>query len=113
MQRGERSFVRQRRHTRVAVPAMTFVVLSSALAASPSLAATPKSVAITVGGSPLASITSSPPALTPAFSQSVHDYIVRCQSGVNTITFTLTAASGTIQVNGQSGPTTPVTLSIQ
>jgi hypothetical protein len=92
---------------------VTFTALWSAFAATPSQAAVPsdKSVII-VSGSPLSSITTSPPTLTPGFSQSTHDYIVRCQSGVNTINFTFTAASGTIQVEGQSGPTATVQRSL-
>jgi Arylsulfotransferase (ASST) len=41
-------------------------------------------------------ITSSPLATTPTFSQSIHDYVIHCASGTNSITFTVTATSGTI-----------------
>jgi hypothetical protein len=81
--------------------------------ATPSVAAVPNGGStIVVTGSPLSSITTSSPALVPAFSQSTHDYVVRCQAGVNPITVTLTAVSGgTIQVGGgQSGPTATITL---
>src|ERR1700737_554194 len=113
MQRRGRAFVLGTRPTAAAVTAMTVIALWSALAATPSRAAAPNTVSITVGGSPLSSITTSSPALAPAFSQSIHDYVVRCQSGENIVSFTLTAASGTIQVNGQSGPTATVTLSLR
>src|ERR1700730_16225438 len=97
----------------VAVALATLTSVASVAMATVSRAAVPGGeVDIFVGGSPLSSITTSPRALTPAFSQSTHDYIVRCQSGVNTITFTFTAASGTIQVGGQSGPTATVTLTL-
>src|ERR1700694_3169319 len=52
-------------------------------------------VNIPVAGSPVANITASPSALSPAFSLSIHDYVVTCQhAGANVITLTLTASSG-------------------
>jgi hypothetical protein len=96
----------------MALAAVTLTSMSSALTVMPSRAAAPDQARVYVTGSPLSSITASPPSLAPAFSQATHDYIVRCQPGVNTITFTFTAASGTIQVGGQSGPTATVTLNL-
>jgi len=101
-----------RRLATAAVSAITFSGLWAAFPATLSQAAAPAAEVIVVGGSPLGAITSSPPALAPAFAQTTHDYIVRCQTGANAITFTLTAASGTIQVNGQSGATATVNLSL-
>lgn len=61
---------------------------------------------LNVTGSPLSQITaSSPSALSPAFSNSVRDYTVRCASGLNTLSLTLTSTSGTITLNGSSGTT--------
>ncbi len=37
----------------------------------------------------------SPPSLVPAFSPSIHDYYVRCKSGDNALTLTVTDANGT------------------
>ena len=42
-------------------------------------------VYIPVTGSPLTGIQTSPGTLTPGFSPSVHDYVVRCQAGVNAL----------------------------
>jgi Arylsulfotransferase (ASST) len=41
------------------------------------------------------SIHMSPPALTPGFSPSIHDYTVRCAAGLNPVTVTVTDQSGT------------------
>src|SRR5919197_2151817 len=49
---------------------------------------------IEVTGTPLSSITTAPPPLTPAFSQGTHDYVVRCQGGSNTITLQFAGSSG-------------------
>jgi hypothetical protein len=43
---------------------------------------------------PLASLAVSPLALSPAFSPSTFDYVVRCAAGTNSLTFTMTAESG-------------------
>jgi hypothetical protein len=48
---------------------------------------------------PLASLTVSPLALSPAFSPATSDYVVRCAAGTNSLTFTMTAeAGGTVQL---------------
>jgi hypothetical protein len=96
----------------VALAVVTIASMSAAFTATPSFASSPARAYISVGGSPLSSITTSPMALTPAFSQATHDYLVRCQIGFNNTIFTLTAASGTITVNGTTGPTATVTLSL-
>jgi hypothetical protein len=52
----------------------------------------------------LESITTSGPALTPAFSPTTTDYVLRCQADANPISITFEASSGgTIQVGSQSG----------
>ncbi len=50
--------------------------------------------AIKVEGGLLGGITTSPLTLTPAFSPTITDYVLRCQSGVNTVQFTLSARFG-------------------
>jgi hypothetical protein len=40
---------------------------------------------------PLASLSVSPLALSPAFSPSIHDYVVRCAAGTNSLTIAMTA----------------------
>jgi hypothetical protein len=60
---------------------------------------------VNVFGSPLSNLTTSPGALSPAFSPSTNDYVVPCQPGLNAITIQVTAASGTITLNGNTGST--------
>src|SRR3989449_10545752 len=70
-------------------------------------------VTIQVQGSPLANITTSGPALTPAFSPSTTDYVLRCQAGANPISITFTAPpGGAVRIGLQSGSqvTASVTL---
>ena len=63
-------------------------------------------VTIKVTGGPLNEITSSPLSLSPAFAQTITDYVWRCQSGTNKIEIRITAVSGgTITVDGNTGPT--------
>jgi Arylsulfotransferase (ASST)/Repeat of unknown function (DUF346) len=60
-------------------------------------------VNVPVGGSPLANLTTSP-NLSPAFSQSTHDYALTCGAGANLVTMHLTASpGGSLQVGNQSG----------
>jgi hypothetical protein len=86
--------------------ALLVSALSAALA-MPARADVPgDEVYLPVAGSPLAGITSSPDMLTPPFSTGIHDYALRCQTGVNSLQLTFTAASGgTIQAGYQSGGT--------
>jgi hypothetical protein len=43
---------------------------------------------------PLASLSTSPLALSPAFSSSTFDYVLRCAQGDNSVTFTMSAVPG-------------------
>src|SRR5947209_849899 len=90
-----------------------------ALVAALCLAIIPKSahaatsaheVYVHVKGGPVGRITASPVPLTPGFSQSIHDYTLRCQAGSNTITLTLTAQRGVIQVADKRGHTVSVAV---
>jgi hypothetical protein len=67
---------------------------------------------VNVFGNPLSNLTTSPSALSPTFSPSTHDYVVPCQSGLNAITVLVTAASGTITLNGSSGSTLQASVSL-
>jgi hypothetical protein len=73
----------------------------------------PSAVVVNVTGSPLASVTSSPEALTPPFNPapSAENYVLACPTETgNNVTVTLSAASGgSITATGMSGQT--VTLS--
>ncbi len=55
---------------------------------------------------PLAALSVSPLALSPAFSPSTSDYVVRCAAGTNSLTFTMTAQAG-----GTVALTSPTTTS--
>jgi arylsulfotransferase ASST len=77
-----------------------------------SAATTAHEVYIPVEGSPVGSIAASPMPLTPSFSQSIHDYVLRCQAGINTFTLTMTAQQGVIRVAGKSGQTVSVSVSL-
>ena len=70
-------------------------------------------VPITVSGSPLGAITTAAGPLTPAFSQTISDYTVRCSQGINSVTLQLTAANGgAIQVGSQSGQSISIPVSL-
>jgi Arylsulfotransferase (ASST) len=61
-------------------------------------------VTIQASGSPLGNLAASPLSLSPTFGQTITDYVLRCQSGINTIQLTLTSVSGgTIAVGGRTG----------
>jgi Arylsulfotransferase (ASST) len=61
-------------------------------------------VTVQVHGGTLGDISSSPLSLTPAFAPTITDYVLRCQSGTNTIQLTLTAVrGGSINVGAKRG----------
>ena len=62
-------------------------------------------VTLRVEGALLGDVTTSGLRLTPSFTPSTTDYVLRCQPGANTFGITLTGASrGIVQVGSQSGP---------
>jgi hypothetical protein len=67
----------------------------------------PSAIVVNVSGSPLGSVTASPMAVTPAFTESSTAYVLACPKEVaNSVTFTLSAAGGgTISAEGKSGST--------
>ena len=59
-----------------------------------------------VTGSAIASISTSPLALTPTFGRGIVDYVWRCQSGSNALHVTLTAVpGGSLRIGDQRGST--------
>jgi len=77
----------------------------------PAQAAPPNDqVEIAVTGD-LAGITANP-TLSPGFSTSIKDYVVRCRPGVNNVSLRLVGA-GTITVGAQSGPTVTITVALR
>jgi len=98
----------------LAALAMTAAAFSAPLSIRPARADVPADqVGIPVAGSALSGLTTVPYSLAPAFSPSIHDYVVRCQPGVNPITLNLTAApGGSVQVGYQNGPTATVSVSL-
>jgi hypothetical protein len=68
-------------------------------------------ITIQVDGGPLAAIATSDPSLTPAYSPSTTDYILRCRSGGEPIELTLTAVPGaTLRVGSHSGSEVRITV---
>ena len=74
---------------------------------------------VSVAGSSLSDVSAAPPYdLSPAFSSSTTDYVLRCNAGTNQVTLKLSAATGGISVgtNQQSshvsGTSVVVTLSV-
>ena len=66
-------------------------------------------------GPSLATLAVSPLTLTPAFEPSIHDYYVRCASGHNALTVSMTGANGATASIAQpvvSGPTLPASLDV-
>ena len=61
-------------------------------------------VTLRVEGAQLGDVTTSGLRLTPSFTASTTDYVLRCHPGMNTIGITLTGASGgVVRVGSQSG----------
>lgn len=95
----------RRRRSRLPIGLATIAVLASTAPAVAHQATPASPVTLTVQGSPLGDVTTSGLELTPAFSASTTDYVLRCKPGANTFEITLAAASGgTIQVGSESGP---------
>ncbi len=66
---------------------------------------------------PLASLTESPLALSPAFSPAIHDYTVPCAAGTNSLSFSLRAVAGgsvalTAPITTQPAPSADVTVDV-
>lgn len=78
--------------------------------------AAPQAQLIQVTGGPLAGISVGSPGfdatMTPAFSPQTQDYALNCPSGVSSVTFTMAAASGDVEVNGMTGRTVTATVSL-
>ncbi|HWW54226.1 MAG TPA: aryl-sulfate sulfotransferase, partial [Acidimicrobiales bacterium] len=67
---------------------------------------------LTVTGSSLANMTTSPGTLSPSFATSTSDYVVPCQGGTNAVTLQMTASSGNITVAGQTGSTVSTSVKL-
>jgi len=83
----------------------------AAAAASPAYA----QLIVTTGqpiGAVSASSTSFTATVTPGFSPKIHDYVVNCPSGTSTITFTISAASGTLTYKGLTGSSVSAVASL-
>ncbi len=66
-------------------------------------------VTIEVRGQPLDNLTTSPLSLTPSFDPAITDYVLRCQSGQNTIQLTFSAVlGGTINLERGRGHTVTI-----
>ena len=78
---------------------------------SASTGGTNNAVMITLSGSRLTGITSTPAALTPSFRTADTDYVWFCAPGVNQITLTL-SSKGIITEGGQSGSQLTVPVAV-
>ncbi len=104
----------------VALVAAGLPAVAVTVASPPATAGTTSPYAlVSVSENPLGNVTAaSPYALTPAFSPSTTDYLLRCNAGTNEVTLTLTGTGGPVSVgtNQQSSPDTGgsvnVTLSV-
>lgn len=71
---------------------------------------------VEVTGSSLSGVTVSSPGfsahLTPHFAPDIDNYVLNCPSTASTVAFHLTAASGTITVDGQTGPAESASVSL-
>jgi hypothetical protein len=99
---GERG---RRRWGRARLPiALAAVALVAALVPAEARQAVTDPLALTVQGAPLGDVVTSGLALTPAFSPTTTDYVLRCRPGINTVGMTLAGAGGTsIRVGSLSG----------
>jgi hypothetical protein len=95
------------------VLALTLAGAASGLATAPARAQAAGRIDVVVTGGPLSSVTALPQPLTPTFVPTTQDYTVRCGTGDNTVTISLTAASGEIQAEGESGSTLALTHTLR
>jgi hypothetical protein len=101
----------------VAMTTVLFVGGSALAVPAPAGADTPATAQlITVTGSPLSNVVVSSKAFTasttPAFSQTIYNYIVNCPSGTSSVKFKMRAAAGTITVGGATGSTEAASVSL-
>jgi hypothetical protein len=114
---GTRRCLRAARVGGIAAAIASASLVALGVTAIPAGAQTPANAQlITVTGSSLSSIVPSSgsftAAMTPAFSPTDYNYILNCPSGTSSVTFTMTAASGTITVNGHSGSSESATVTL-
>jgi hypothetical protein len=68
------------------------------LATLPSCTTTEPSPPAMSGGGPLASLSVAPLVLTPSFSPDIHDYLVRCATGTNTLQLSWTTGGASVSL---------------
>jgi Arylsulfotransferase (ASST)/IPT/TIG domain len=95
----------QRGRARLSIALAAVAVVAALLPAEARQAVPADPVTLEVEGAPLSDLSTSGLQLTPAFSPSATDYVLRCRPGVNTVGITLTGASGgTLRLGSLSGP---------
>ncbi len=96
----------------IAVAVVSVAVAPGAQAAQPP----ENSKLIVTTGSAVGNVTASSTAftatITPAFSPSIHDYVLYCPTGPSPVTFTISASSGTLSYKTQSGPSVSATVNL-
>ena len=90
--------------SRLPIALATIAVLTAMAPANAHQAVPLGPVTLRVEGTQLGDVTTSGLQLTPSFTASTTDYVLRCHSGANTFGITITGASrGIVQVGSQSG----------
>ena len=94
----------RRRRSRLAIALASIAVLTALAPANAHQAVPLGPVTLRVEGAQLGDVTTSGLRLTPSFTASTTDYVLRCHPGANTIGITLTGASGgVVRVGSLSG----------
>src|SRR5262245_5716948 len=108
---GERG---RRRGGRARLPiALATVVVLAALLPAEARQAVADPLTLTVEGAALGDVATSDLELTPAFSPTTTDYVIRCRPGVNTVGITLSGADGaSIRSGALSGPRVSSTVQL-
>ena len=95
---------RRRCRSRLAIALASIAVLTAMAPANAHQAVPLGPVTLRVEGAQLGDVATSGLRLTPSFTASTTDYVLRCHPGANTIGITLTGASGgVVRVGSQSG----------
>jgi arylsulfotransferase ASST len=79
-----------------ATAALTLGCTSAAIPSAPGQTAGSTVLVGGSGGSSVLAVSLSPLVLTPSFDPTIHDYYVRCSSGTNALTLTVTDSTGSV-----------------
>src|SRR5262245_13987168 len=104
----------RRRWGRARLPiALATVVVLAALVPAEARQAVADPLTLTVEGAALGDVATSDLQLTPAFSPTTTDYVLRCRPGANTVAITLSGTDGaSIRIGALSGPRVSSTVQL-